>query len=126
MFTRALILTIGTLLPGFSLPESNALVADFITTNQARIHVGKSVTVCGKVASAMYSAGARDQSTFIDLDKPYPAQIFTLVIWGSDRSKFGQPETAYDGKSVCVTGTIRQRRRILEIVAHEPYQIRLQ
>ena len=42
--------------------------------------------------------------TFLNFDKRYPDQIFTLVIWGGDRSKFGDPETVYRGKRVCVTG----------------------
>jgi hypothetical protein len=32
---------------------------------------------------------SRGKPTFIDLDKPYPSQDFTIVIWDDDRAKFG-------------------------------------
>ena len=42
----------------------------------------------------------------MDLDEPYPRQIFTILIWGSDRPKFGEPEVKYENKKVCATGLI--------------------
>lgn len=33
----------------------------------------------------------KGQPAFINLDKPYPNQIFAFLIWGSDRSKFEKP-----------------------------------
>jgi hypothetical protein len=90
---------------------------------QAKSHVGKRATVCGVVASAHYAASSKRQPTFINLDKPYPNQVFTIVIWGSDRTKFGTPERDYAKKSICVTGTIEGFRGAAEIVAHSPSQI---
>jgi hypothetical protein len=29
---------------------------------------------------------------FLNLDQPYPREVFTVLIWGSDRAKFGTPE----------------------------------
>jgi hypothetical protein len=52
-------------------------------------HVGETATVCGTVASANYAAGSRGSPTFLNLGKPYPNHVFTAVIWGSDRPKFG-------------------------------------
>ena len=49
--------------------------------------------------------------------------IFTIVIWGDDRAKFGTPETTYASKRVCVTGTIEEYRGKPEIVATTPGQI---
>jgi len=41
------------------------------------------------------------------MDKPYPDQPFTVIIWGDKRNKFPKPtETTYSGKRICVTGTI--------------------
>ena len=90
------------------------LAADKITAAEAKDYVGKQATVCGVVASTRYAASTRGRPTFLNLDEPYPNQIFTAVIWGSDRSKFGEPEKAYANKRVCVTerlGAIRERRR---------------
>jgi len=68
----------------------------------------------------------KGQPTFINLDKPYPNQIFTIVIFGSDRPKFGNPEQRYSGKQVCVTGTIKTFKVVPKIVAHDPAAIELQ
>jgi hypothetical protein len=45
------------------------------------------------------------------------------LIWGSDRSKFGDPEAKYANKKVCVTGLIKDYRGVPEIVAEQPNQI---
>jgi hypothetical protein len=40
--------------------------------------VGENVTVCGTAASANYATHAKGQPTFLNLDKAYPHQIFTV------------------------------------------------
>jgi micrococcal nuclease len=95
-----------------------------ITASEAKNHLGETATVCGKVAGTHYASRPRGQPTFLNLDKPYPEQVFTVVIWGSDRPKFGQPEVTYEGKSVCVTGQIKAYRGTPEVVAYEPTQIK--
>ena len=91
---------------------------------EASGHVGEMATVCGEVVSTKYASSTQKQPTFLNLDKPYPNHIFTIVIWGSDRPKFGQPEVKYMGKSICVTGTIKEYQGITEIIASEPAQIK--
>ena len=90
-----------------------------IFASQAGQHIGENTTVCGTVASEHYAANAKGQPTFINLDEPYPRQIFTVLIWGSDRAAFGQIP-----KKLCVTGTISSYRGIPEIIARKPNQIR--
>jgi hypothetical protein len=94
-----------------------------LTAPEAKARVGETQTVCGKVVSARYAAGSKGQPTFLNLDEPYPKEIFTILIWGEDRSKFGTPETEYRDKNVCVTGKITSYRGTPEIVATEPSQI---
>jgi DNA/RNA endonuclease YhcR with UshA esterase domain len=94
-----------------------------ISANEARNHVGENATVCGEVASAHYAARSRGNPTFINLDRPYPNQVFTVVIWGNDRPKFGDPEANYSGKRICVTGRITMYRGAPETVVHNPSQI---
>jgi hypothetical protein len=77
-----------------------------ISAAEAKNHVGERGTVCGEVASTHYAARSRGNPTFINLDKPYPNQIFTVLIWGSDRPKFGDPQEEYRSKRICVTGKI--------------------
>jgi hypothetical protein len=45
------------------------------------------------VASTKFDAHLRSRPKFLYFGKPYPDQVFTAVIWGSDRTKFGTPET---------------------------------
>ena len=97
-----------------------------ISAAEAKNHVGEKATVCGEVAGTHYAATSRGNPTFINLDKPYPNQIFTVLIWGSDRPKFGDPEQAYRGKRICVTGKISDYKGVPEVVAYEPSQIRVQ
>lgn len=95
-----------------------------LTAREAKYHVGEEATVCGKVASTHYASGSRGQPTFLRLDESYPHEIFMILIWGSDRSKFGRPESTYQDKSVCVTGKIKTYRGTPEIVATEPGQMK--
>jgi hypothetical protein len=97
-----------------------------ITAAEAKDHVGEKATVCGTVASIHYADKTKGQPTFLNLDEPYPKEIFTILIWGSDRPKFGRPEATYRDKDVCVTGKIISYKGIPEIIASEPAQIQLQ
>jgi hypothetical protein len=49
-----------------------------------------------------------------------------VLIWGSDRPKFGDPEEAHRSKRICVTGKISDYKGIPEIIAYEPSQIKVQ
>jgi DNA/RNA endonuclease YhcR with UshA esterase domain len=91
---------------------------------EARDHIGEIATVCGDVVSTHYAVSTKGQPTFLNLDKPYPNQIFTVLIWGNNRSKFGTPEIAYKAKHVCVTGKITEYRGTPEIVVDNPKQIK--
>jgi hypothetical protein len=97
-----------------------------ITASEAKDHVGERATVCGQAASTRYADRTKGQPAFLNLDAPYPNQIFTIVIWGSDRAKFGEPETKYRDKRVCATGSIKSYHGIPEIEAHDPTDIDVQ
>jgi len=94
-----------------------------LTAAQAKDHVGETAIVCGVVASTTLAARTKGQPTFLNLEKPYPTHIFTAVIWGSDRPKFGQQEVSYRDKRICVTGTIKSFRGRPEIVVTDLSQI---
>jgi len=97
-----------------------------LTASEARLHIGEQATVCGVVASARYAARTRAQPTFLNLDQAYPNQIFTVLIWGENRAKFGAPESKYLDKRICISGSIRDYRGAPEIVASDPSQIQVQ
>jgi len=94
-----------------------------LTTTEAKTHIGEQATVCGRVAGGRYAASTRGKPTFLDLDKPYPGQLFTVLIWGENRAKFGTPEETYRNKTVCVTGRIQSYRGEPEIIASDPAQL---
>lgn len=123
-----LLLFFGGFLSGKHTPPSNSPEAnsDCIATSDAKNYIGKTVSICGIVVTATYASRTKGSPTFLNLDKAYPNQVFTVVIWGSDRGKFGTPENDFRGKSVRVTGVIELYRGSPEIVVKEPSQIVIQ
>jgi hypothetical protein len=107
------------------LATGTALAQQRLKSSEAKDHVGETATVCGLVASTHYAASSRRQPTFLNLDAAYPSQIFTIVIWGSDRTKFGRPEAEYNNKRVCITGKISEYKGVAEVIATEPSQIKV-
>src|SRR5690242_4772016 len=105
-----------------ALPPS-ALAQQTIAPVQAAQHVGEITKVCGLVASAKYSTRTRGAPTFLNMEKPYPRQVFTAVVWGSSRSKFPAPPESLAGKRICVSGSITLFRGKPEIVVDSPAQI---
>jgi DNA/RNA endonuclease YhcR with UshA esterase domain len=90
----------------------------------AQKYVGMEKTVCGMVANATYASQAKGEPTFLNLDQPFPRQIFTAIIWGDDRSKFKEPpELFFKGKRICVTGMIERYRGTPAIIVRRPGQI---
>ena len=103
----------------WALPTSAATLAP----GDAVSHIGETATVCGVVASAKFAANSRSQPTFLDLERPYPNAVFTAVIFGGDRPKFGAPEKSLEGARVCVTGVIRLYRGRPEMILNDPSQL---
>lgn len=97
--------------------------ADPLAPEDASKHVGEKTTVCGVVASAKYAAQSGGRPTFLDFGKPYPDAIFTALILGTDRPKFGTPEKTVPGKQVCVSGEIKLYRGKPEILLTDPKQL---
>ena len=92
--------------------------------NEAADHVGESAIVCGKVASTAYASRVRGKPTFLNLEKPYPNQLFTVVIWGSNRAKFAfSPEVRFRDARICVAGLIEEYRGVSQIEVADPEQI---
>jgi len=96
-----------------------------LTADEAADHIGSTATVCGTVASTKFADRSNGQPTYLNLDRPYPDQVVTVVIWGTDRAAFGKPESRYSGKSICVTGKIRSFKGRPQIIARDPSQIEI-
>lgn len=87
-----------------------------ISASEASRHVGEHETVCGEIAGEHIASNSRGTPTFINLDKPYPNQVFTILIWGDNRADAGHLP---DSGKLCVTGTIAQYRGTPEIVLRD-------
>lgn len=97
-----------------------------IPATEAAHHVGEVARVCGHVASAAYFGSVKGGPTFLNLERPYPDQAFTVVIWGQNRSRFeSPPERLFDGKSICVAGRIETYRGRPQIEVTDPDQIEI-
>lgn len=122
---RAATLLLGIALAAGVTIATPAAAATRIAPADAIRHVGEAATVCGRVASAKHLTSGR-QPTFLNLDQPYPNQVFTALIWGTVRPRFEQPPEALQGKAICVTGVIQEFQGKAEIVVEDPGQIAVQ
>jgi hypothetical protein len=96
----------------------SAVPAGAITPRQAARNVGRTKTVCGKVASAKYARYSSGGPTFLNLGTPYPREIFTIVIWREYRSLYPRaPEKMFLDRTVCVRGLISKYGGTPQIVA---------
>jgi hypothetical protein len=102
---------------------SVALTASTLTPSEAGKHIGENATVCGTVVGVHTAIRSKGSPTFVNLDKPYPNQVFTILIWGSDLNRFSPAPSSWNNKSVCATGEISLYRNVPEIVAHDANQI---
>lgn len=74
-------------------------------TSHARLHIGEKVSVIGKVVSTKFLE--KSQATFLNLDKSFPNQFFTVTIWKDGLRNFSyKPQAELDGKYIIVTGKI--------------------
>jgi len=104
---------------------TSVFAASNISPEDAINHIGEEATVCGTVASTKYATRSNKQPTFLNLNRPFPNHIFTVLIWGSDRSKFSNPpEVYYNNKKICVSGKIIQYKGTPEIIVMNPSQIK--
>jgi hypothetical protein len=92
-----------------------------LTTAQAKAHEGENGTVCGVIAGERTASSSRGAPTFINLDSPYPKQVFTILVWGNDRKNIGEfPST---GSRVCATGLIKDYGGVPEIEVKSKEQL---
>lgn len=119
---RAIALVLAALLLAVTAGADEDVIR--IEASEAAHHIGEFAEVCGQVASTAYLASVGGRPTFLNLERPYPDQLFTVVIWGSNRERFdGRPENIYDGKSICVTGKIVEHKGTPQIVVEDPDQM---
>jgi hypothetical protein len=86
--------------------------------------VGKQASVYIAKVNASSPPGVRGNPTFLN-DAPFPNHRFTALIWGENLRLFPSPPTQlYDGKAICVSGTVTTFQGKPQIVVSDPGQIR--
>jgi endonuclease G len=103
----------------------NRLPKNAINTYKIEVFVNdkKKHTVCGTVVSTKkHNKG----HVFINLDKKFPNQIFSITIFGTSIKNFHyQPETYLKDKKVCVTGFISEYNGVPSMVLENERQVKL-
>ena len=95
-----------------------------LTAFEAAAHEGQIATVCGHVASTRFLGSGR--KTFLNFERPYPNQPFTVVIPSAARVAFERPpEAEYRDQDVCVAGVIELYKGKPQIMLSGPAQIGL-
>ena len=123
MVALSLLLAVVRMSPARA-PAPGGTTAKRMAPADAGRHDGEEAMVCGLVAATKYAAGARGRPTFLDFGGAYPDQVFQVVIWGSERTRFHEaPEQTYLHQHVCVTGRIRLYRGRPEITVKDPAQL---
>lgn len=102
------------------LSATASALAQQVSPQSALNYVGRTATVCGRVATATF---VENKSVLLAFDQPYPAQSFSAIIRAMDRIKFGTPEMSMPGKRLCVSGPILNAQGRAQMILREPAQI---
>ena len=92
--------------------EEGSLGKGKFNTVQASMFIdsGEKKEICGTVVSTHLS---KNKHTFLNLDKSFPNQIFSLTIWNSNLHNFSyQPHVELKNKKVCVRGKITDNKGV--------------
>jgi DNA/RNA endonuclease YhcR with UshA esterase domain len=88
-----------------------------LKAEEAKNHLGETVTVCGVVRDARFLESSATQPTLLNLGAAFPNQHLTIFISKEVRASLAnQPEEFYQGKKVCVTGKVTEYRGKPQIV----------
>lgn len=102
-----------------SLPQNN------FNTTQSKLHMdtGREISVCGTVVSTKLS---KKGNVFLNLDKKFPNQVFSITIWKDDLVNFSYlPHEELMGKQICVKGVVKNFNGTPSMNINREEQIRL-
>lgn len=86
--------------------DIESLPKGYVNTTAARYHEGNTIGVCGTVVSTKFHEPSG--ATFLNLDKKFPNQVFSVTIWKDSRPNFSyNPEQHLLNQKVCITGEVR-------------------
>jgi DNA/RNA endonuclease YhcR with UshA esterase domain len=103
---------------------SLAVFSQTIAVEDVKNHVGETITILGKIADGRYLGSVAKKPTLLNVNKPYPNQPLTVIIYGDNRNAFGyKPEEALMNKNVFVTGKVSLYNGKPQIEVERPDQI---
>ena len=105
----------------FALVAAPAL-AETIPAAEAKNHIDKDVTVEGVVSEVHHAASGK--VIFIEIGGRYPRNPFSAVIFKDHFNKFPTVDSLA-GKTVDITGRIKEYRGRPEIVLDDPEQLKV-
>ena len=89
-----------------------------ITAYNAIEHIGKTVTIYGKVFDGKWAGPSATTTLYVDGYRPNEKLLVIIPL--ADRDNFSEhPESDYNGKTVVIRGTLRLRNHIPEIVVSD-------
>lgn len=94
---------------------NNSFSQDTISTSQAKDFIGKEVVLKGKIAS-FKMAGEGKTTNYINVDKAYPNNVFTIVIPNRTLETLGFKIEESKDKTIIVKGKV-------EVYEKDPNQI---
>lgn len=75
------------------------------------------------ICSQVYGVKELSNINFINLGAQYPDNPLTVVVFSADKGNFKQRLQIYNGKNICVTGTVKEYKGKPEIVISNPEEI---
>ncbi len=105
--------------------KQNTLPRGCYNTITATQQMGKykTVKVCGKVVAARYSNSG---NVWINLDKKFPNDFFSAVIWKDNLTNFTyDPPTYFLDKEICVEGKVRDAHGKPQISLKSPFNVEI-
>ena len=91
---------------------------------KAPFHVGKTVMACGDLAQVKHLSNRH----YLNLDKKYPNQTLTILVWDSDyrwfEERFGSID-GFVGRRFCARGKIEEYKNNMQIQVSNPQFLRL-
>ena len=110
----------------FTAPDKRLVTAQSnvvkIAAEDAGKYIGKKVIVC----SMVYGVKELPNINFINLGARFPDNPLTIVVFPDDKRNFKQGLGLYDGKNICVTGTIKEYKDKPEIIITKAQDISIQ
>lgn len=91
---------------------------------RAAFHVEQSVMACGQLVEVKHLSNRH----YLNLDKPYPNQTLTLLVWDNDyrwfEERFGKIDSMIDQR-FCARGKIEEYKNNMQMQIKNPQFLRL-